>query len=120
MKNRKSIVTISSTHFINLEPDENELFDLYTEFDCAPDSTRFITCYPAAACEDYALVVINFLGFDSQLRLTNLGAHFYYEYLFDLIESTSDLSQELLDKFGSDGAKLVFGLFFGWLYGCGC
>ena len=50
--------------------------------------------------------------------LLNSGVHSYYEYLFDLIESTPDPSQELLDEFGSDGAKLVFTLFFGWLYGC--
>ena len=50
--------------------------------------------------------------------LTNSGVHFYYEYLSDLIESTPDPSRELMDEFGADGAKLVFALFFGWLYGC--
>ena len=50
--------------------------------------------------------------------LINSTVYFYYGYLYDLIESTSDPSQELLDEFGADGAKLVFALFFGWLYSC--
>ena len=50
--------------------------------------------------------------------LINSTVYFYYGYLYDLIESTSDPSQELLDEFGADGAKLSFALFFGWLYGC--
>jgi len=50
--------------------------------------------------------------------LTNSGVHFYYEYLSDLIESTPDPSRKLMGGFGADGAKLVFTLFFGWLYGC--
>mgnify|MGYP001437164246 FL=1 len=50
--------------------------------------------------------------------LINSTVYFYYGYLYDLIESTSDPSQELLDEFGAGGAKLVFALFFGWLYGC--
>ena len=50
--------------------------------------------------------------------LINSTVYFYYGYLYDLIESTSAPSQELLDEFGADGAKFVFALFFGWLYGC--
>jgi hypothetical protein len=46
----------------------------------------------------------------------NAGVHFYYEHLGDLLRThPSDL--ELRERWEADGAKRVFALFFGWVYG---
>ena len=38
--------------------------------------------------------------------------------LSDRMKTEIPYYRELMDEFGADGAKLVFALFFGWLYGC--
>jgi hypothetical protein len=49
--------------------------------------------------------------------LVNFTVHAYYGYMGDLVKSYSDPPQKLLDELNADGAKLVFALLFGWLYG---
>lgn len=47
----------------------------------------------------------------------NAGVRFYYDYLGDLVAAYGDKPPlDLLDRWSADGAKLVFALFFGWLY----
>lgn len=49
--------------------------------------------------------------------LVNATVFFYYEHLGALIHSQENPPQELIDRWAADGAKRVFALFFGWLYG---
>lgn len=49
--------------------------------------------------------------------LTNATVFFYYEHLGALMHSQENPPQELIDRWAADGAKRVFALFFGWLYG---
>ena len=49
--------------------------------------------------------------------LANATVYFYYDHLGDLIQSQEYPSEELVDRWAADGAKRVFALFFGWLYG---
>lgn len=49
--------------------------------------------------------------------LVNATVVFYYEYLGALIENHPNPPQELMDRWAADGAKRVFALLFGWLYG---
>jgi hypothetical protein len=50
--------------------------------------------------------------------LVNGAIHFYYAHLDDLLLPYGDHPpKDLMERRSADGAKLVFGLFFGWLYG---
>ena len=50
--------------------------------------------------------------------LANAMVYFHYAHLKDIIDGHGDdPPQRLLDAWSSDGAKRVFALFFGWLYG---
>ena len=49
--------------------------------------------------------------------LVNATVYFYYEHLGVLVHSRENPLQELVDRWATDGAKRVFALFFGWLYG---
>lgn len=46
----------------------------------------------------------------------NLGIWLYYESLGWLIEVASDPPVAWTEAWAADGAKRVFGLFFGWIY----
>ena len=51
---------------------------------------------------------------------SNLAVFFYYEHLDDLLAQAGGINgapEELIDEWQSDGAKRVFALLFGWLYG---
>ena len=51
---------------------------------------------------------------------SNLAVFFYYQYLDALLAQAGGIEhapQELIDRWQNDGAKRVFALFFGWLYG---
>ena len=51
---------------------------------------------------------------------SNLAVFFYYEHLDDLLAQAGGINgapEELIDEWQSDGAKRVFVLLFGWLYG---
>src|SRR5262245_60629219 len=51
---------------------------------------------------------------------SNLAVSFYYEHLGDLLAQHGGVGsapQELIDEWQNDGAKRVFALLFGWLYG---
>ena len=47
----------------------------------------------------------------------NSAVYFLFEHLADLVRGQVNPSQELLDRWQSDGAARVFALIFGWLYG---
>jgi hypothetical protein len=50
--------------------------------------------------------------------LVNATVHLYGLYLEALVDSyRGDPPEELLTRFTTDGARNVFALFFGWLYG---
>lgn len=52
--------------------------------------------------------------------LSNLAVFFYYEHLDVLLAQYGGINgapQELVDRWQNDGAKRVFALFLGWLYG---
>jgi hypothetical protein len=49
--------------------------------------------------------------------LVNASVHFYFRYLDDLVRSTPQPSQDLVDRLTNDGAPQVFAWLFGWLYG---
>ena len=42
---------------------------------------------------------------------------FYYDHLEVLVKSYENPPEDLLHTYTADGAKKVFALFFGWLYG---
>jgi len=46
----------------------------------------------------------------------NLGIWFYYKSLGWLIHATANPPEQWVEAWAADGAKRVFGLFFGWLY----
>ncbi len=46
----------------------------------------------------------------------NLGIWFYYKSLGWLIHTTVNPPEQWVEAWAADGAKRVFGLFFGWLY----
>ena len=48
---------------------------------------------------------------------TNIAVHSYHEHLSTLINSQTNPAPELVERWASDGGKIVFALFFGWLYG---
>ena len=51
---------------------------------------------------------------------SNLAVFFYYEHLHDLLVRAGGINgapEELIEEWQSDGAKRVFALLFGWLYG---
>jgi hypothetical protein len=48
--------------------------------------------------------------------LINLGIHVAYDILSWLLETHPNPPDEWSDALMADGAKLVFGLMFGWLY----
>jgi hypothetical protein len=49
--------------------------------------------------------------------LINATVYFYYDHLFQVVTSHPDPPADLVDTLNADGAKRVFALFFGWLYG---
>lgn len=50
--------------------------------------------------------------------LVNGAIHFHYAHLDDLLRSAGDdPSEDMLARRSGDGSKVVFGLYFGWLYG---
>lgn len=49
--------------------------------------------------------------------LVNAAVYFYYEHLGDLIQSQVYPPDELVHRWAADGAKRIFALFFGWMYG---
>ncbi len=49
--------------------------------------------------------------------LVNSTVYFNFEYLNDVIDAHPNPPEELYRRASSDGAKRVFALFFGWLYG---
>ena len=51
--------------------------------------------------------------------LVNLAVERYYAYLNELVLSTPDPPEELLNRMQNDGAKRVFALYFGWAYAGG-
>jgi hypothetical protein len=51
---------------------------------------------------------------------SNLSVHFYYRHLYDLVIEAGGFDvapPDLVDDWQADGAKRVFALLFGWLYG---
>ena len=49
--------------------------------------------------------------------VVNAGVYFRYEHLGDVLRTTPNPSQELIDAATSDGAPRIFALLFGWAYG---
>jgi hypothetical protein len=59
-------------------------------------------------------LIVSLLGWG----LVNATVFFYYEHLGEVIRDYGDNApQELTDALVADGAKRVFALLFGWMYG---
>jgi hypothetical protein len=59
-------------------------------------------------------LLVSFLGWG----VINVTVYFHYQHLGDLIRGYGDNAPDALtDAWAADGAKRVFALYFGWIYG---